>query len=340
LLGSVAFATEFVGRRNARNVAGELMLVVAIALATLGSWWNDEGPMVFGLHVGASAVSLAFVGLVVLLRAEQLSRRDDAVAIPTIHRGLATAGVVVLGLSIVNIHAAQASIASALALLSALTLAGFLWRPRLELAPVSIFVSFVATIAWLIGFVTPGWRAVEAAPMLHPGLWAAIVLASGWVGTAVLAPRMQERGRVWTGEMSAVLMISAGVLVFVSTSFEFARAASIWTDVEAAERGMLSIWWGVFGVGILVAGAASGRGPLRYVGLGLLSVTTFKAVLWDLAGASDVVRVASFIVLGLLLLGVSAGYLRTKKQSKHAIGTDDLRDPDEPGVETKLEPLS
>jgi uncharacterized membrane protein len=106
--------------------------------------------------------------------------------------------------------------------------------------------------------------------------------------------------------------VLAVAFALVATSLEAARTAGLLLQDQTANRGALSIWWGIFGIALLATGALKKNSPARYAGLALLTVATLKAVLWDLAAVGDAVRVASFVVLGLLLLGVSAGYLRSK----------------------------
>ena len=57
---------------------------------------------------------------------------------------------------------------------------------------------------------------------------------------------------------------------------------------------------------------------LRYAGLGLLAIAALKAVLFDLASVSAVWRAMSFLILGLLMLGVGVGYARAMSHTRNS----------------------
>jgi uncharacterized membrane protein len=53
---------------------------------------------------------------------------------------------------------------------------------------------------------------------------------------------------------------------------------------------------------------------LRQTALGLLAVTVMKVFFWDMAKVSTPFRIISFIVLGLMLIGVSYRYHRYRER--------------------------
>lgn len=65
---------------------------------------------------------------------------------------------------------------------------------------------------------------------------------------------------------------------------------------------LLSALWGVIGVAALVGGLVRDVAPLRTGALCLLLTALAKVFLYDLSALTSIARVASFIVLGLLLL--------------------------------------
>ena len=103
--------------------------------------------------------------------------------------------------------------------------------------------------------------------------------------------------------------LARGVVV-VPSSFVVGRGWAAAADDDTIRGAALSIWWGLWGVALVVIGFWRRVGPVRYVGLALLSVAAVKAVVLDLAGVSQVWRVVSFIGLGGLLLGVAVLYGR------------------------------
>lgn len=69
----------------------------------------------------------------------------------------------------------------------------------------------------------------------------------------------------------------------------------------------LSIFWALLGVALLVAASKLLKRQIWIVGMSLIGVVVAKLFLVDLSNSGTVERIVSFIVVGLLLLGV--GYL-------------------------------
>jgi uncharacterized membrane protein len=73
---------------------------------------------------------------------------------------------------------------------------------------------------------------------------------------------------------------------------------------------MRTVAWGIQGLGLLFAGFPLRERPMRFAGLLLLLVCVLKLFVWDLRNLDMPFRVLSFIVLGLILIGVSFFYSR------------------------------
>ena len=82
--------------------------------------------------------------------------------------------------------------------------------------------------------------------------------------------------------------------------------------VREQGQALLSGLWALTGFGVLVAGLLADRPELRRAALVLLGVTVVKVFLYDLSALSSIDRVASFIVLGLLLLGGAFAWQRMR----------------------------
>ena len=77
---------------------------------------------------------------------------------------------------------------------------------------------------------------------------------------------------------------------------------------------MLTVAWGAQGVALLAAGFALRQRCLRLSGLALLLVCVGKLFGYDLQYLEMPFRVLSFLVLGVLLIGVSFVYSRFREQ--------------------------
>ncbi|MEO1250612.1 MAG: DUF2339 domain-containing protein, partial [Pseudomonadota bacterium] len=76
------------------------------------------------------------------------------------------------------------------------------------------------------------------------------------------------------------------------------------------ENYAVSIAWLGFALALLAAGILSGARALRYASLAVLLLTILKVFLGDMSGLVGLYRVASFLGLGLCLVGVGYVYQR------------------------------
>ena len=83
-------------------------------------------------------------------------------------------------------------------------------------------------------------------------------------------------------------------------------------DVREQGQALLSGLWALTGVVALVVGLVRDQAALRLGALALLGVTVGKVFLFDLASLTSLYRVASFIALGLLLLGGAFAWQRIR----------------------------
>jgi len=86
-------------------------------------------------------------------------------------------------------------------------------------------------------------------------------------------------------------------------------------SVEQHSQLALSAFWAALGFGGLVAGLVRDRKPLRLGGLALLGLAVAKVFVVDLAALASLWRVASFLLLGLLLLAGAFAYQRMRKEA-------------------------
>lgn len=164
----------------------------------------------------------------------------------------------------------------------ALLYAGLRWSQP-DLRRQSYGVAAIVFLYCLLVNVIGGERAVAAAP---------IAIACLFTGQ-LLSPRA-ARARLYFSLLATAL----------TTALLF----------EQSSGSMLTMAWGIEGMALLGAGFALRDRLLRLPGLALLVGCILKLFLWDLRHLDTLPRIFSFIVLGLILVGVSWIYSRFKEQ--------------------------
>ncbi len=91
---------------------------------------------------------------------------------------------------------------------------------------------------------------------------------------------------------------------------------------------VLTVAWGIEGVALLAVGFALPDRIPRVSGLALLLGCILKLFLWDLRNLETLPRIFSFIVLGLLLVGVSWIYTRFRDQVRRYLGKECIQRPE------------
>lgn len=163
--------------------------------------------------------------------------------------------------------------------------------------------ALAATLSWLWAFQPQSWHADASAAIMHPGLWRSFVV----VGALVLTARAARGSSAFISAGAAWL---ASAVALFSTMLEVARVAEAVAADPTARRAAVSIWWGLCGAAAVAAGFRVRRASARYAGLALIALAMLKVVVIDMQGVPPVWRVASFLGLGLLMLGVAVLYAR------------------------------
>jgi len=78
--------------------------------------------------------------------------------------------------------------------------------------------------------------------------------------------------------------------------------------------GGVSIVWALFALGLVLAGIARDRGPLRWAGLVLFAIVSAKVFLHDLASLDTFWRIVAFLILGVVLIAGSFVYLKFREK--------------------------
>jgi uncharacterized membrane protein len=132
-----------------------------------------------------------------------------------------------------------------------------------------------------------------------------LALAAVAGATLVLAEKVKSS---WPEQRNGVSGAAALVLLYlgsvaVVTPFESSPALDS-ALLSAHQQGqmVLSVFWGLVGVGTIAVGLRRDQDVVRLAGLAVLGLSVTKVFLLDLATLTSLYRVASFIGLGLLLL--------------------------------------
>jgi hypothetical protein len=146
--------------------------------------------------------------------------------------------------------------------------------------------------------VIPVFAASTSTPVIL-----AMLFVIGCLYVVSLAATRMERDAATTVERraDAMMSITASTLLIALIADEL--RASLITAV-----------WGLQGLLLMVVGFATRERLLRLSGLVVLALCVFKLFLYDLSELEAIARIVSFVVLGLVLLGVSWVYTRFGEQ--------------------------
>ena len=239
--------------------------------------------------------------------------------------GLAAFAVGMLFLGVLHEDASHISVLVVWLLFSAGAFTLQAVRPELCLSKVG-FIGTVLTIWPWAESIEGRWEDQSNLLVFTGGLWWGLIVSAA-IWFAAIVERRLNPGRRSSRYLAAFGMGVAALVVLVATSYEVARIASETFTAESAQRAAVSIWWGLFAIGLLLLGFLRGAPWLRYAGLSLLALAAAKAVLYDLASVSGVWRAVSFLILGLLMLGVGLVYAKAMSK-RHP--TDDHDEDDGP----------
>lgn len=190
-------------------------------------------------------------------------------------------------------------------------------RRRLTISPLAAEITLVGRLsAWgalalaILAFAlaSPWWGSIGR-PLAKPVEAIMLVGLYGFGAVAafgLMAPAQQAGDRQLTrfARLTGITVTFAFVNLAVRWGF---RGLDMRPDLRDAslETWAFSALWGVFGFSLLVFGAARRDSDLRGVGLAMLMITLAKIFLFDMSRLDGVVRAASFLAVGALLLAAA-----------------------------------
>lgn len=155
---------------------------------------------------------------------------------------------------------------------------------------------FWSSIA-VVGLAGPalGLRLVRPDLLDRPGWGLLLALLALGAGTLVVA--LRARTPRTRADDLALLVAGAGVATLA--------AAAIW---DLAPGDLITAGWLLLAIAFIAAGIRLPEKALRLAGLLLLTATILKAFLLDAAELEGLLRILSFLTLGLALIGIGRAY--------------------------------
>ena len=172
---------------------------------------------------------------------------------------------------------------------------------------------------WLVALTASPWWGPIQGDLRWPALFAGACLAVAALA-GLLAFFAARVGRL---AFSRFATVAAGLEMFVLLTL-IVRYGFHGVAMRAALReASLETWtysavWALYGLMVLAIGARQRLVALRWLGLAILLVTTFKVFLFDMARLAGVIRAGSFLALGVVLL---VGALAARRFSRSTTPT-------------------
>ena len=186
-------------------------------------------------------------------------------------------------------------------------------RARDRVAELAALPFIAAAGAHALALEAPPSSLVQGPPDLGLAALAlgAVAIAAGRAAWSSREPHV--RLGLIAGEAATGLYL-ASIAIVAAFQPEAGALAPTLFDLGVRQEGqlVLSAFWAIAGVTVLLTGLRTKRRELRLGALGLLGLAVGKVFVFDLATLTAGYRVASFLVLGLLLLAAGFAYERLR----------------------------
>ena len=123
-----------------------------------------------------------------------------------------------------------------------------------------------------------------------------------------------ERLKPAAGVLALVLLFA---YVTLQTKRVFQGMLMTPESQSLAETYAYSAVWLAFALALFVAGIRLGRQPVRLAGLAVLALVVLKVFVGDMSNLEGLLRIASFVGLGLCLVGIGWLYQRFVRRTRH-----------------------
>ena len=296
------------------------VLFSMIAMNPLWAWWKPAvvGPPLFDSLAVAFLAPAALLGFAAWKRVSAHPRLPAIYALGSSLFGLAWAVMELRRLfQGANLHAGLDSIgraeAAAYAVLALLVvrliaLAGAKFAPERLDSRINLWAG-AAALAFAVlvfGYGASPWWGPVTRPLagLNATLLLFVLYVAGGSLTFMAVKSAEAAGQpIMARSARASTVVIAFALLNLVVRFAF-RGFDMRPNLADAslETWAFSAIWGLFGFGLLIYGAARRSSDLRAAGMVALLMTLAKIFLFDMARLEGVIRAASFLAVGTLLL--------------------------------------
>jgi uncharacterized membrane protein len=286
--------------------------LILLSLATI----NFLLTRVFAGPAGFASVSIAGLVLTVASLVAVLLACIWAIALavdaddePSMLAAFARACLPIMLLLLAPLHASAHATSILWVWIGLTLLLSFFRAPRaLRLDVASLLVALASVALWLLLFTSymldAGWFITPAAHIALAG-----------IALAAITSFITWRNRTQLTDSGLVLHSACGMLAFVASSLAVSAITQQLFTAQTSTRGAVSVWWAIAAVLTLAAGFRWSKPALRYISLALLGLTAGKVVIYDMTAVSPIWRIATFLVVGLIMMGVAFVYGALYRQS-------------------------
>jgi uncharacterized membrane protein len=163
-------------------------------------------------------------------------------------------------------------------------------------------LAFAGTLAVLLAMAWLYWKMRDRCMGHEKHISSALILLANFLFLFFLTTEIHQgyQAQLYQGEPQGE--------VRMTTDYSFAQA------VRSQEQLMISFFWGIYSILLLIIGIMKRYSPVRWLAMLLFAVTILKVFIFDLSELEKVYRIFSFIGLGLILLAASFLYQRFRRQ--------------------------
>ena len=148
---------------------------------------------------------------------------------------------------------------------------------------------------------------------------ALVLILTAWPTIA----RLLDKPSSWESDAGPIVALGAAVLFLGWGTLEIGRFYDLLSVADAsgsirnwdlARDLSISGFWIAYAGALLIAGFKLQHVPLRWAGLVMAFAAAAKVFLYDLSNLAQLYRIVSFVLLAAVLLGLSFGYQKLRKQ--------------------------